>query len=207
MWFSPELSWHIRKRLQHHSSSSCAVTSHVPAPPSPAAPPHALTGGSSQLWAQPGAAAERSGLWGGKGHKPWSAAALGHKLTPAHCASYCNTTAGPTLQQLGWKRLRSEQDRLPEFHCAMKSNRSSYPAGAAAAWSLHFFRSWCLTMKKGAPNPLPKNTHIIASSLHLLSTENGRFWREKIENFSLCKASIKSFLTHLEVVRTSEQNK
>lgn len=85
-----------------------------------------------------------------------------------------------TLQHLDWsRRLRigkvSDQVRIIEFHCARKSNKSSYPASAARACPLHFFSSWCLTMKKGAPNPLPKNTHIFASSVHLLSTENGRF--------------------------------
>lgn len=84
-----------------------------------------------------------------------------------------------TPQKLDCKRLKVikvfDEVRLPKFHSAMKTNKSSYPASAATACPLHFLRSWCLTMRKGAPNPLPKNAHIIASSRHLLSTENGRF--------------------------------
>ena len=40
----------------------------------------------------------------------------------------------------------------------------------------YFLSSWCLTIKKGAANPDPKNKVIIASNLHLFSTENGRFF-------------------------------
>ena len=44
----------------------------------------------------------------------------------------------------------------------------------------HFLSSWCLTIKKGAANPDPKNKVIIASNLHLFSTENGIFyWEQK----------------------------
>lgn len=40
---------------------------------------------------------------------------------------------------------------------------------------VYFFRSWCLTIRKGAVNPLPKNAVIIARSFHLLSTGKGIF--------------------------------
>ena len=40
----------------------------------------------------------------------------------------------------------------------------------------YFLSSWCLTIKKGAANPDPKNKVIIASNLHLFSTENGIFF-------------------------------
>lgn len=79
-----------------------------------------------------------------------------------------------TLQHLDWSR-RLRIKRFLTRSGLLNFNKSSYPASAARACPLHFFRSWCLTMKKGAPNPLPKNTHIFASSVHLLSTENGRF--------------------------------
>lgn len=53
----------------------------------------------------------------------------------------------------------------------------------------HFFRSWCLTTMKGKTNPLPKNSTIIPSSLHLFSTEKGRFCRTETlldQRFSNC---------------------
>ena len=47
----------------------------------------------------------------------------------------------------------------------------------------YFLSSWCLTIKKGAANPDPKNKVIIASNLHLFSTENGIFcWEQKRTN-------------------------
>ncbi|KAK7828761.1 hypothetical protein U0070_006546 [Myodes glareolus] len=48
-------------------------------------------------------------------------------------------------------------------------------SAASRAWA----KSWCLTMKKGAANPDPKYTVIIASKRHLFSTENGKFCWEK----------------------------
>lgn len=48
--------------------------------------------------------AERSGLWWGKGHKPPSAAALWHKLPPAHSFSYYYTTADHNISAPGLQK-------------------------------------------------------------------------------------------------------
>lgn len=59
----------------------------------------------------------------------------------------------------------------------------------------YLLSSWCLTIKKGAGNPDPKNTVVTASYLHVLSTERGIFfpghsswwllWTAEVENLQL----------------------